>query len=227
MSQGGSVSSSSGRSMNNLSTLDPVAGGLANLFGGSIQNLPGGGFTTNLPSNILPNVFQPGDFQDLGTLTSPLNPVQFDLSQFGSMGQGAMNTLSEAANTGLIGPATDLFGQLFREKAAGIAEQSGLAGINANDIDFQSALLREAQLGSTQLADLAQSRRLQASSALPSVLGGFLDLEQGARSAERMRTGGGQQMALLQALGGFGTEAGGAGSSRQKSQSISGQFGLK
>lgn len=213
----GNSTQQSARGQNGLSTLDPTTAGLANLFGGTIKNTAGGGFTTRLPRNILPQAFTPESFSDLGSLTNTLNPVNFDLSQVQGYGQGAMSTLGEAAETGLIGPAQDLFGQLFNERVAGLQEQFGGFGLNGNDTDFQAAALREAQLGSTQLADLAQNRRLQAAGMLPDSLMSILGLEGDARATERSRTAGGQQLELLMALGGMDTEATGTGTSRDRS----------
>jgi hypothetical protein len=212
----GSSERQSGQNQNSLATLDPTAAGLANLFGGTIRPAKGGGSTTYLPRQILPQAFTPESFGDLGSLTNTLNPVNFDLSQIAGQGQGAMNTLGEAAATGLIGPAQDLFGQLFNERISGLQEQFGGFGLGPNDSDFQAAALREAQLGSTQLADLAQNRRLQAAGMFPDSLAGILDLEGQARAAERGRTPGGQQLDLLMTLGGMDTEAGAVGTERNR-----------
>lgn len=231
MSAGGSVSNSRSESdsTQGLGTLDPIAGGLANLFGGRIKNKPGGGFTTKLPSNILPNAFTPESFSGLSGLTDTLNPVEFDLNSLAGFGQGAINTIGEASQTGLIGPAQDLFGQLFNERISGLQEQFGGFGLGPNDSDFQSAALREAQLGSTQLADLAQSRKLQASTALPGAIGDILGLEGASRATARARTPGGQQLELLLNLAGIQTESGNIGISKENSRSKSESYtaGLK
>lgn len=210
------------------STLNPAIGGLANLFGIPIAGTPGGGLTiAPQESFILPSVFQPSDFADLGELAQPINPVTLDLEALTGAAQGGLNTISEAAQTGLIGPAQELFQQQFDETVAGLGERFGGFGLNSNDIDFQRALLREGQLGATQLANLAQDRRLQAASLLPSAAGSTLDLEQLARSAARSRTRAGQQFDLLQTLAGVNTQGQTAGTSFNRSSGSGFGVGIK
>lgn len=217
MSMGGQKSSS--RNNENQATMSPIAIGLGNLFGLESGYKKGGlAFGTNLKgSNLFPQVFTPSDFESLGDLTNVLNPVRFDAEQIQNYGNQAMNTFGEAAATGLIDPARDLFGQLFNERIAGLQEQFGGFGLNANDTDFQAAALREAQLGSTQLADLAQNRRLQAAGSLPDLLNNILGLEGSARTAERSSTQAGQLYDLLASMGGMNTQASTLGSGKSLS----------
>jgi hypothetical protein len=203
---------------------------LGQAFGIGTQTGQGGiQFGGDIPEITSGQLFGPAQFEGLGDIFDPIqSPFEFNLGGLGTAAESGFGTLSEAAETGLIDPATELSRQLFGDFIADTQEQLGSQlGLGTGDSDFAAILAREAQRSSTELANLAQDRRLAASQALPSAAGALSSLEEAFRGVERGRDPSQQILNTLLNLGGLNLQGQSVGQQSNRTRSSGAQGGLK
>jgi len=217
------VSSGSQRGSQQVASLSPLTALMGQAFGIGTQTGQGGiQFQGGIPDITGGSLFNSSDFRSLGDIFQPINGgFEFNVPQLGRAVQGGFDTLTEASQTGLIDPAVNLSRQLFGDFVNDTQEQLGTQlGIGTGDSDFGAILGREAQRSSTELANLAQERRLAASQALPGAAGQVASVEDIFRELGRGRDPGQQSLQTLLQLGGLSTQGQGVGTSSGSNRSF-------
>lgn len=229
MGSGGSTSSQNLQGLGTLS-LGPI--GAAQLFGVPTGVNRKGGLTLTGNAQILPQVFDPSQFQSLGQLAQPF-PSFLDQGTASTLGQqssdlltGVLPGIQELATTGFADPIQELTSFLFgTEIAPQIEEQLGASlGLDTGDSDLRAALVREGQRASLEAANSAVQNRilgLQLAQGAPSAVAGQLGAtEQALQQGVRQGSPEGQLLDLLLTLGGVDTQAGGVGRSSSQGKNV-------
>ena len=205
----GSSQKSSGSS--SIASQNPVTALLGQAFGIGTGTRKGGiSFKGQIPQ-LTDTLFGPDTFAGLGDIFEPTDSgARFDLPELRDASLSGLNTLTEAADTGLIDDATALSQQLFGDFTADTVERFGSEfGLNPGDSDLGAILAREAQRSSTELGNLAQDRRLGAATALPSAVGATGSLESLFEDLERQRDPAQQMLNQLMQIAGLSTQGSG------------------
>jgi hypothetical protein len=229
-SGGGGSSESRQRSSTRSGTIHPAFALLQQAFGvdptinktGQFQLPKGGGLPDFFGEG---GAFAPDTFAGLGNIFDPIDSgARFDLPGLRDMVAGGLGTIGEAAETGLIEPAIELGGQIFEDFLGDASERFGTQfGLGSGDSDFNAAIARESRRMASELANLAQDRRLAAASGLPSAAGAAGALEREFEGITRARTPQEQLLSQLLRVVGINSQATSSGRSSGSSSSKQGQ----
>jgi hypothetical protein len=225
------MSGSSGRSSSNqqqnVSTLNPIPILFGQAFGLNPQTQGGGlNFGAGQSPNFTNQLFGPSTFEPLKDLFTPTSTPQHDPQDLFGASAAGLGTLTEAAETGLIDPAVELSQQLFGDFLNQTQEELGSQlGLGRGDSDFAAILGREAQRSSTELANLAQDRRLAASTGIQDQVAQAISAQDLIGQGVFANSDAGQILNRLLTIAGVNTQGQGTGTGSSSSKQASGGLG--